>query len=63
MPETEKGINTAGLREQLSLTGINHLLVIAIDTYEHCPPLRNCVDDAEQLIDVLTKNYRFDPEH
>ena len=33
--------------------GINYLLAIAIDEYEHCPRLYNCVQDARRLIRVL----------
>lgn len=44
-------------------TGINYLLVIAIDDYVHCPKLSNCVKDAQAFIEVLTQKYRFDPDH
>ena len=40
--------------------GKNHLLVIAIDEYAHCPKLNNCVKDARELIDVLTRQYEFE---
>lgn len=43
--------------------GINHLLVIAIDEYQHAPKLMNCKRDAEALVKILTEKYRFDPEH
>ena len=37
--------------------GVNHLLVIAIDEYAHCPKLNNCVKDAKELIEVLEAKY------
>lgn len=41
--------------------GKNHLLVIAIDEYAHCPKLYNCVKDAREFIEVLTARYQFEP--
>ena len=41
----------------------NHLLVIAIDEYAHCPKLNNCVKDAREFIDVLTRKYQFEPDN
>lgn len=38
----------------------NHLLVIAIDEYEHVRTLSNCVRDAEAFIEVLVNQYQFD---
>lgn len=49
--------------DKLKPSGINYLLVIAIDDYEHCPKLSNCVKDAQAVIEVLTQKYRFDPAH
>ncbi len=43
--------------------GVNYLLAIAIDEYEHCPRLYNCVQDARRLIDVLSTRYQFEKEH
>lgn len=43
--------------------GINYLLAIAIDEYEHCPRLYNCVQDARRLIRVLSTQYQFEPAH
>ena len=40
--------------------GINYLLAIGIDAYQHCPKLYNCVRDAEEVIQVLTERYRFE---
>ncbi|MCB9267829.1 MAG: caspase family protein [Lewinellaceae bacterium] len=41
--------------------GKNHLLVIAIDEYAHCPKLNNCVKDASEFIEVLTGRFQFEP--
>ncbi|MBK6619622.1 MAG: caspase family protein [Saprospirales bacterium] len=40
-------------------SGTNHLLAIAIDKYEHCPVLSNCVNDVRGLIEVLKERYDF----
>lgn len=62
-PATKDLVQATGALEGDTLrpTGINHLLVMAIDEYAHCPKLSNCVDDARDLIEVLTHKYRFDP--
>ena len=44
-------------------SGTNHLLVIAIDEYEHCPVLQNCFKDAAGFIEVLKERYNFSDEH
>lgn len=41
-------------------TGVNHLLVIAIDDYQFCPKLNNCVRDAEDFTRLLVEKYRFE---
>jgi len=43
--------------------GKNHLLVIAIDEYVHCPKLNNCVKDATDFVEVLKAQYEFDPQN
>ena len=43
--------------------GNNYLLAIAIDDYENCPPLFNCLRDAQGLIEILTEKYGFHPAH
>ncbi len=43
--------------------GKNFLFIIAIDAYQHCPKLYNCVKDANDLIGVLTSQYDFDKEN
>lgn len=43
--------------------GINYLLAIAVDEYEHCPRLYNCVQDARRLIEVLSTRYQFEKRH
>ncbi len=60
----EKGIFTpAEGGPEVGPTGNNHLLVIAIDEYVHCPKLRNCVKDAKEFAELLWERYRFDREH
>ena len=41
------------------IQGKNYLFAVGIDTYEHHPPLYNCVRGASGLIDVLTQEYQF----
>lgn len=59
--ENEKGIRTdrngAG---ETAPTGINHLLVIAIDEYLYCPKLSNCVKDAKDFAHLLWERYQFE---
>ncbi|MCB0582630.1 MAG: caspase family protein [Phaeodactylibacter sp.] len=43
--------------------GANYLLAIAIDEYQHCPRLYNCVNDARRLIGVLSTQYQFEKEN
>ncbi|MCO6480984.1 MAG: caspase family protein, partial [Phaeodactylibacter sp.] len=43
--------------------GKNHLLVIAIDEYAHCPKLNNCVKDAQDFVGVMLEKYRFEAEN
>ncbi len=49
--------------EEPGPAGLNHLLVIAIDAYAHCPQLNNCVKDAREFIKVLTHRYQFQEEN
>ncbi|MCB9287672.1 MAG: caspase family protein [Lewinellaceae bacterium] len=44
-------------------SGKNHLLVIAIDAYAHCPKLNNCVKDAQDFVEVMLERYRFEAEN
>ncbi len=47
MPSQDKGIKLPdSFGKSLPPDGINYLLVIAIDDYEYCPRLQNCVKDA-----------------
>ncbi len=63
-PTAEKGVLGRGELEQLKQTrGSNYLLAIAIDRYEHGPPLYNAVSDAEAFIHLLTSQYDFAPEN
>jgi hypothetical protein len=52
-------------QESLASTGINYALIIGIQTYDDpaIPDLDEPVADAQQLKEVLTKNYAFDPSH
>lgn len=43
--------------------GINHLLAIAVNDYQHAPKLSNCVGDAQQIIDILVSKYDFETEN
>lgn len=51
--------------ETLASTGINYALIIGIQTYDdpNITDLDEPVADAEQLKEVLTKNYAFDSAH
>ena len=42
--------------------GENHLLVIGIDEYQHCPKLFNAVKDAKDFVEVMTSKYQFTQE-
>lgn len=62
--EKTRGIGLGPLGTDLSApSGKNHLLVIAIDEYEQCPVLNNCVNDANGLIEVLKERYDFEDEN
>ncbi|MEL6841805.1 MAG: hypothetical protein AAFP02_01210, partial [Bacteroidota bacterium] len=43
----------------------NYLLIVAIDDYDTpgIPPLKNCVKDAEDMLEILLEEYEFDAEH
>lgn len=63
MPEiTSKGVDfeEAG---QVRPRGVNYLLVIAVNEYEHHPKLSNCISDAQSLMSVLQNKYGFREEH
>ena len=40
--------------------GVNYLLGIAIDAYQHMPLLYNCKKDAETFIELMLENYQFE---
>ncbi|MEM6348559.1 MAG: caspase family protein [Bacteroidota bacterium] len=48
-----------------TLTRTNYLLIVAIDDYDTrgIPPLKNCVKDAEDLLELLLEEYEFDEEN
>ncbi|MBK8877048.1 MAG: SUMF1/EgtB/PvdO family nonheme iron enzyme [Haliscomenobacter sp.] len=58
--QKDKGIVTERVGEPAAgPKGKNYLLVIGIDEYAHCPPLYNCVKDAQDLIELLSSEYSF----
>lgn len=63
MPQDKAGRNNETHITNKLPQGINYLLVIAIDSYVHCPRLYNCVKDAHDLIELLTERYRFERNH
>jgi len=63
--DTNKAVisRTDSERKHNRVKGINHLFVIAIDDYEYCPKLYNCLKDAKALIKILTEQYEFEQAH
>ena len=59
---TKKGVDLEEAK-RLAPQGINYLLAIAIDAYQACPRLYNCVGDAQALIELFTERYYFDRKH
>ena len=53
----------SGLSKAINRT--NFLLIVAIDDYDTrgIPPLKNCVKDAEDLLELLLEEYEFEAEH
>ncbi|KAA3625662.1 MAG: hypothetical protein DWQ02_21385 [Bacteroidetes bacterium] len=43
--------------------GVNHLLAIAVNEYDHAPKLSNCIKDAEALVAELVSRYDFETEN
>jgi formylglycine-generating enzyme required for sulfatase activity len=43
--------------------GINYLLAIAVNAYQHTPKLSNCVKDAEAVVNILTSRYDFESQN
>lgn len=52
-----------GITRRPENLGTNHLLIIGIDEYPHCPRLNNCKKDAQAVADTLHSRYEFNPEH
>ena len=50
-------------KEEQRLMGANYLLAIGINAYQHITKLTNCVRDTQDLVEVLTSNYGFEPDH
>ncbi len=63
--ENDKGVipRTSEQDAERPKSGKNYLFVIAIDAYEHCPTLYNCLRDANQLIEILTTQYDFEKKY
>ena len=40
--------------------GLNYLLAIGIDQYQHCPPLYNATKDAKEVVSILKDRYLFE---
>ena len=64
MADPHKGIDfeALGKKDQVS-KGEIHLLAIAIDTYEHCPKLNNCVRDARDFVALMQERYQVSSDH
>lgn len=61
MPQDSKAGRThSNISSKPTPQGVNWLLVIAIDEYQHCAKLRNCVSDAKKIIKVLQEKYQFE---
>ena len=47
MPQKDKAVisRKESMQQNEKRKGINYLFVIAIDDYEHCPTLYNCLND------------------
>ena len=60
--ESKKGI-VLDEAERPAPQGANYLLAIAIDDYQYCPKLYNCVRDANDLVKLLTERYLFEPQN
>ena len=43
--------------------GMNYLLAIAINAYQHTPKLSNCVKDAQAVVEILTSRYDFEQDN
>ncbi len=59
--EPQKGIDFRAAGRKTP-KGLNYLLAVAINEYEHHNKLSNCVRDAEQLVKVLHGRYGFRPD-
>lgn len=57
---TKAGFKQDKTTPQKPTIGKNYLLAIAVDEYEHCAPLSNCVKDAKTIVKVLSEKYHFE---
>jgi formylglycine-generating enzyme len=63
MPRSEKGINLDETNPAARpAPGNTHLMAIAIDAYDHCPKLSNCVKDAQDFVALMQERYQVAPE-
>ena len=61
---SEKGLGLNKKRySSFRRKGKNYLFVIAIDDYEFCPKLSNCVKDATSFIELLISKYQFEEKY
>lgn len=56
---TKAGRDQAHKSQTTQPSGVNWLLTIAIDDYDHCAKLNNCVRDAKAITKILTEKYQF----
>ena len=63
-PETPRSLNWDQPEDPQALKrGINHLLLIGIDTYQQVAQLNNAVRDAQAFERVLLDKYQFEEKH
>lgn len=63
MAEQHKGLDYEAMQQMaLNQQGHIHLLVIGVDAYTHCPPLSNCVRDAQGFAQLMQQQYQVSPE-
>ncbi len=60
-PSINKAVNDG--KPWMNSLGKNYLLLIGVNQYEHWGSLNNAVKDCQDISEVLTKEYQFDPEH
>jgi len=64
MSDQQRGIDIESSKANHRPTGIQHLLIIGINSYTgKIPPLNNAKPDARAFRDVLCERYQFEPDH